>query len=680
MQDEATMSFRLSPQQELVWTSHPEGATDAGQVIVGLGGPVDADRLRGALSTVAERHEILRSTFERRAGMKTPLQVVRDTIEPEWAVVELAGLDPETQRVRAARIIGAERGRRWNYEGGPLVSARLLVLAQRRFTLVLTVAAPCADGGSLATIAAELAAHYAGAPVLEEPLQYADFAEWQNHLAVSDDEEADAGRQFWSEAAVEAATAVPFLRRVAPAATETVDVMLPVRTPGLDMVARAHGTSVTSLVQAAWAVVLWKLSGEDDIVLGSVSGRRLHAELETAVGAFGRPLPLHLRLSGEMTAGDLAVQVGRSEELAERWQDYAPLKQSASGAGFVESERFKSTQLEDLTFSCLAIAPPALFPLALEWDGFDCRLRYAPDAFDSASAERTARQVECVLVSITSAPETSIGELSLLDEEDIQRLTAEVNSTAAAYPRDPIHELVAAAASRSRAAEAVVDEHGALSYDELELRANQVAHRLRRAGVGPDSVVGLCTGRSAEMIVGLLGILKAGGAYLPLNFEHPPARLAHQLRETDAVAVVTQEGLLRHLPEHREVICLDRDRTTLDKEPTTSPDVTVSPENLAYVMYTSGSTGTPKGVGVTHGNLCNYVHAISTRLGANEERLAFGMVTAISTDLGNTAVFPALCTGGTLVLVSPSAAADPAAAGAYLREHPIDVLKITPSH
>jgi amino acid adenylation domain-containing protein len=183
------------------------------------------------------------------------------------------------------------------------------------------------------------------------------------------------------------------------------------------------------------------------------------------------------------------------------------------------------------------------------------------------------------------------------------------------------------------------------------------------------------------MIVGLLAILKAGGAYLPLNFEHPPARLAHQLRESNAVAVVTQEDLLAHLPEYGgEIVCLDRDRATLDAEPASAPAVTVSSENLAYVMYTSGSTGTPKGVAITHRNLANYVRAISARLGADEQRLSFGMVTAISTDLGNTALFPALCTGGTLVLVSPGAATDSAAAAAYLRAHPIDVLKITPSH
>ena len=286
-----------------------------------------------------------------------------------------------------------------------------------------------------------------------------------------------------------------------------------------------------------------------------------------------------------------------------------------------------------------------------------------------------------MLTSIVSAPERRIAELDLVDEDEVRRLTVEVNRTAASFPGQAVHELVAAAAKAAGARDAVVDETGRLTYGELEARANQLAHRLRRAGIGPDSIVGLCTDRSTDMIVGVLGILKAGGAYLPLNFEHPQPRLAHQLRETGASVVVAQEALLHHIPAFDgETIRLDRDRDGLETELTTPPEVAVSPEALAYVIYTSGSTGTPKGVGVTHGNLSNYAHAIIARLGADAEPLSFGMVTALSTDLGNTAVFPALCSGGTLVLVSPAAAADAAAAAAYLLANPIDVLKITPSH
>jgi non-ribosomal peptide synthetase component F len=183
------------------------------------------------------------------------------------------------------------------------------------------------------------------------------------------------------------------------------------------------------------------------------------------------------------------------------------------------------------------------------------------------------------------------------------------------------------------------------------------------------------------MIVGLLGLLKAGGAYVPLHYEHPPARLSHQLVAAGAVALVTQEPLLGQFSQFAgQTVCLDRDLAELQGEVSTAPEVSVSHDDLAYVIYTSGSTGAPKGVAVTHGNLVNYATDIVGRLGADEEPLAFGLVTSTSTDLGNTSVFGALCSGGTLALIDPAAAADPGALASLMQETPVDVLKITPSH
>src|SRR5207302_4994075 len=228
---------------------------------------------------------------------------------------------------------------------------------------------------------------------------------------------------------------------------------------------------------------------------------------------------------------------------------------------------------------------------------------------------------------------------------------------------------------------AVLDAASSITYGELDTRANQLANRLRACGVGPEVAVGLCTDRSIDMVVALLGILKAGGAYVPLHYEHPPARLRHQLLAAGARAVVTQAELLGRLPEFEgEVVCLDRDRGALQREPSNAPESDVSPENLAYVIYTSGSTGTPKGVSVTHRNLVNYAASITRQLDADGERLSFGLATPISTDLGNTSVFGALCSGGTLVLISPAAAADPGSFASVMGASQVDVLKITPSH
>ena len=682
MQDEAAMSFRLSPQQEMLWSMQPGGPAGGAQAVIELTGPVDSERLHAALARVVSRHEILRTTFQRRDGMKTPLQVVHGESTSVWEEEDLGALDGSEQEAMVAAIEATERKRTWNYERGPLVGARLIALAAGQHVLVLTVAPPCADAASLATVAAELATLYGKSQPADDPLQYADFAEWQNELLTSDDEDATAGREFWAETSAASTASLPFLRPVSPSFAETVDIPLTADTrAAIDSAATRYGVAPQSVVHAALHVTIAKLTGEEQTTIGLLPSARLHAELETAVGLFTRPLAVSSRPTAEASFAEVMVGIQRATELAERWQDTSPLDAAPVSIGFVAVEPFPDVTADGVTFTCRRLASAPLFPVELEWNRTGCRLRFEPDALDRISAERTARYVGCVLAAASSSPDSPVGELELLDENDVHRLTVEVNQTEAEVPTSTIAELFATAAAAAPDRPAVVDLSGALTFGELDERANQVAHRLRRAGVAPGSIVGLCTDRSTEMVVGLLGILKAGAAYLPLNFEHPPARLGHQLGEAAAAAVVTQEALLHRLPAFEgEVLCLDRDRAELNAEPGTPPDLAASPNDLAYVIYTSGSTGTPKGVAVTNANLCNYVQAIARRLGADTEPFRFGMVSAISTDLGNSAVFPALCLGGTLVLVDPAVAAEGAAAAAFLRAHPIDVLKITPSH
>jgi amino acid adenylation domain-containing protein len=671
MQDDTAMSFRLSPQQELLWSSHPEGPIGSGLVTIDLGGKLDAGRLRQAFGRLVERHEILRTTFPLRAGMRMPLQVVLESLAPEWVDLDLAAADvPAEQDARLAELVETARSRAWDYDAGPLVAGYLAAVNPERHVFVVAVAPLCADAGALRTMAVELTELYADTLVGDDPLQYADFAEWQQQLLDADDDEAEAGRRFWSDAASGEGFRMPFVGAAAPSATETIEIRLDEKdNMALKTAAERCGVSPEAVVQAAWHVI------------ATVPARRIHTELETAVGAFARALPVRSRLGDNPTFADLAAQIYRAQDLAERWQDYAPAEATAALAtGFVTAESFGAIETGGVSFSCRRIEPPASFPLAVEWDE-SYRLRFDPTAIDRDSAERTARYLRRVVTAAASTPDLSIDDLELLDADDVRRLTIEVNATAEAVPLTAIHELFTAAAKSTPDRPAVVDESGTATYSELLDRSNRLAHRLRGAGVGPGSVIGLCTDRSIDMIVGVLGILKAGAAYLPLNFEHPPARLAHQLQETSAPAIVTQEAFLERLPEFGgEIICLDRDRASIDAEPTSTPEVLAPLDSPVYVIYTSGSTGTPKGVAVTHANVANYVHALGGQLGATEEPLSFGMVTAISTDLGNTAVFPALCTGGTLVLVSPAAASDAAAAAAFLRAHPIDVLKITPSH
>jgi amino acid adenylation domain-containing protein len=686
MQPETATSFRLSPQQERLWSGEAEPAGRSRGVFL-LTGTFEAPRLQEALLRVVERHEILRTTFQRQPGMRLPLQVVHEELAPGWEAHDLSGLAPGEQETKTSQLIVGLETSEWNLQDGPLTRALVLSSGPGRHLLALSVASVCADSASIASIARELFAHYAGEPAAPEPLQYADFAEWQHELLASEEDEAAAGKQFWAQETGATSPAVPFLRRpAAPGVRESIELGLELGTlSAIQESAKRYGVSGTVFVQAAWHVVLGWLGGSEEFVVARVSGERRHAELETAVGAFARPLPVAVAIRTGSTFAEIASRAGHAEAQAGRWQDYA-LAADDLPIAFSSTEPFEPLAAGDLTISLRSLAgDDARALLELEWTQLDGspagRLWFDPAAFDRSQAERVASYVARVLAQAAAHPEIAIDELELLDAGDVRRLTVDVNATAEDSRGIPVHHLFAEASARAPQQIGVVDGADSIAFAELEARANQLAHRLRGAGVGPDVVVGLCTDRSIDMVVGVLGILKAGGAYLPLNFEHPQARLDHQLRETRAPVLVTQETVFSRLPAFDgEVVCLDRDRSSLDAESTDAPDTGLSPENLAYVIYTSGSTGLPKGVAVTHANLANYVGAIAGQLGADQERLAFAMVTAISTDLGNTAVFPALATGGTLVLVPPAVAADGAAMAAFLRSQPIDVLKITPSH
>jgi len=261
-----------------------------------------------------------------------------------------------------------------------------------------------------------------------------------------------------------------------------------------------------------------------------------------------------------------------------------------------------------------------------------------------------------------------------------------INATDAPFPEDRcFHELFEDAAAKFPERTALVFQTQRYTYAELNAHANQLAHRLRALGVGAGSCVALCLHRSAEMIIALLGIMKAGGAYVPILPESPKARLAHQLAETAAPVIVTDESLLSVLPEYAgAIVCLDRDAALLATESKADPTRITKPSDVVYVIYTSGSTGTPKGVAVRHENLVNYSWCLADklRLGAPDAAngYSFATVSTLAADLGNTCIFPALMSGGSLHVISHDAAMDAEAYAAYARANPIDVLKITPSH
>lgn len=283
--------------------------------------------------------------------------------------------------------------------------------------------------------------------------------------------------------------------------------------------------------------------------------------------------------------------------------------------------------------------------------------------------------------AIARDPDQSISTLPMLTDAERQQLLVDWNNTAVAYPEKDLclHQLIQEQARRSPDQVALVFEQQTLTYGELNRRADRLAHHLRGLGIGPDVLVGLFVERSLEMLVGILGILKAGGAYVPIDTVFPPERIAFMLTDANVTLLLTQTSLLASLPMGAaQVVCLDSFDWTGSEGPTQS-NAQVHPENLAYVIYTSGSTGRPKGVCIEHRNIVNYVLGVAERL-QFKPGMNHATVSTIAADLGNTVIFPALATGGSLHIVSQARVEHQGMLSDYFNRENIDVLKIVPSH
>ncbi|MBA3806782.1 MAG: amino acid adenylation domain-containing protein [Solirubrobacterales bacterium] len=686
MSDSTADSFQISPQQEQLWAGEPEGPSARIQAVLMCRGELASVKLADALRAVVGRHESLRTTFAPQAGLRFPLQQINALLEPRIETLELATLAAEQRSQRVADARRSELLAPFDLKHGPLVRAVLVVEGEQALRLILTISALCADHASTALLLGELATHLAGGELIEDPLQYADFSAWQHELSDSEESEARSARTFWRELGPVGSPELPFTGSVSKDAPQELSVPIE-EALAQELAAQAsrYGTTSAALAHAAWHAVLGRFSAQESTTVAFLAGERRHPDLEGSIGAFARAVPVQARVGATRAFAEVLAEVDRARGEALVNQDYAPAETTSLEIAFAEYpahlDQPEGLQLSLKRIICTGPERRLIAMCGSDGERLTLSLVFDPARYPHTTVSGLAEGLARMLKALAGDPGVALGDVQLLSDDERRRILHAFNDTAAELPAERVHELIAHHALTTPERVAVLDGPRSITYGELNARANQLAHRLRGCGVGPGVAVGLCTDRSIEMVVALAGILKAGGAYVPLRYEHPPARLGHQLETTGAKVLVTQEPLLGRLPEPAgEVICLDRDRDALGREPSEAPEVDLAAEDLAYVIFTSGSTGAPKGVSVTHANLTNYAADIVRRLGADREQLSFGLVTSVSTDLGNTSVFGALCSGGTLVLVSPDAATDPGAFASLLEATPLDVLKITPSH
>ena len=695
---EPAQKFRLSPQQKRLWLLHQAGPVYRADCLIEISGGLDAGRLQKALDRVVARHEILRTTFERPPGLRVPVQVIHDEGTALWREVSLAGTaDPPAEVERLRELEGQ---RYFDLEGGPLVRALLIGLTATRHQLLLSLPALCVDAWSFRNLVRELARAYGEGDAPAEPeelVQYAQFTEWKHELL--QDGEAEAGRSHWRGLDFQPALRLRLPcqrpatgdRALSPAAYRwELDAA---RANRFATLSRENGTTLSVLLLAAWQVLLWRLSGESEVVLGCVLDGSRYEELAEVVGPVASTVPVAVRLEPDLRFTDLLGRSGEAVSDAQSWQEYFledEVLPSAAGPGFFPivyefDELEPGAAAAGAAFRILTRSVRAdhyrLKLTGLHGEaGLALELHYDREALTGEDAERLAADLDRVLDSVARSPEIAVDDIEILGERERRQILAEFTGARRDLPADVcLHRLVEAQAERSPEGIAVRSGERLLTYSELDRRANQLARHLKSRGIGPEVLVAVCLERSPALVVSLMAVLKAGGAYLPLDPAYPRERLEHMLRDACPAVLLTEEGLSKLLPETAATpVLVDRDWETIARQDDSCLDSGAAADNLAYVIYTSGSTGVPKGAMITHRGLVNYttwaVEAYDAVAGEGAP-----VHSPLGFDLTVTSLFTPLLVGRTVELLVEEHGVE-ALVEALRRTADYSLVKLTPVH
>ncbi len=680
----------------------PESADYHSALPLRITGELDADALRAAIGDLVARHESLRTTFETRDGRG--VQVVHEELAPDWSAADADGEESARELVRA------EMARPYDLAGGPLVRVLLVRLVADEHVFVLGMHHIVTDGWSMGIVARELGELYAArvqgrAPQLPEPaVQYPDFAVWQRGR-LEDGGLLEEQLEWWRDRLRGIAPLELPTDRPRPAVRSSAGAVhgfeLPRETvAGLTGLARERGATLFMVLTAAVKAVLAGWSGQQDIAVGTSSAARGHRELEQLVGFVVNTVVLRTQVEPELSFAQLLQRVKDTvldafahedipfDKIVEAVQPERDPSRTALVQAMVV---LQNTPADALVLSgARACAYPlerdaSLFDVTFEFEEqHDGRLiglvEYSTDLFDEATVARMTAALRVLLDAALAEPDTPVGALPLLPEEERRRIVTDWNADALdAGDGALVHERLARQAARTPDAVAVIAADATLTHRELDERANRLAHHLISLGAGPGSLIGLGVERGTAMVIGLLGILKAGAAYVPLDPAFPADRIAYMLEQSGARLAVTQSAVRDRMPAGVRLVDLDAERDRIARLPSRAPRTTVSAQDLAYVIYTSGSTGNPKGVAVEHRNVRHICAAWDERYGLAELELRFLSVSSLSVDLFFADLIRSLPFGGALVIASKDVTTEPAALLDLIAETGATGLEIVPS-
>ena len=698
--------YPLSPIQQgiLFHTLYsPKSGEYIMQMVCTLQGNLDAAAFERAWQRVVDRHEVLRTAFVWE-GFDEPLQVVRGKVGLRWEQRDWRENSATQQEEMLQLFLKADRKKGFELTEAPLMRCTLIRTAFDAYIIVWSFHHLLLDGWCFPLIIKEVALCYEaicrGEELdLELPRPFRDYIAWLQKRDLTKAE------TFWRHRLKGYIAPVPLPPEVFPESITKEgghqrDLELSATaTKALQTLARQQQLTLYTLLQSAWALLLSRYSGSNDVVFGvTVSGRPTELTgVESMIGLFINTLPARVTITPDAPLLSWLKNLQR-EQLETQQYEYSPLNrvqkwsdlpgnvplfesilvfenyvaedlggQSIGGVSIVDSYAVERTNYP-LT---VTIRPGAKLAL---------RILYDEKRFSAATIDRILMHLRNLLESFAEKPDQLLSSINMLSAAEREQQLREWNNTHASFTKDLDYaRLFEQQVARTPDNIAVVDEHEQLTYQELNRRANQLAHLLGQCGVGPESLVGICLERSAGMVVALLAVLKAGGAYVPLDPQYPSERLSFMLEDSGLRIIVTQQHLVDSIPQNDAfIICIDSDLGAIASRSTTNPAVGIEPENLAYVIYTSGSTGKPKGVQISQRALSNFLHSMRTQPGIAGSDVLIS-VTTLSFDIAGLEIYLPLMTGACLVMASHETARDARLLAKLMDERNATMMQATPT-
>ncbi|WP_346396406.1 amino acid adenylation domain-containing protein [Pseudomonas syringae] len=654
---------------------------------------LDVPRFRAAWQATLDAHEVLRSAFI--SHLQPALQVVlRDVRMP---FVELDARGQSSGWID--QWADADRQQGFDLAHGPLLRLAVLRTGEQSHQLIYTSHHILMDGWSSSRLLGEVLQRYSGQTLPRQVSRYRDYIEWLQR------QDAGLSERFWTGQLARLDEPTRLVQAFkAPENGEGHGDYLHLidaeNTRQLSEFAREQRVTLNTLVQSAWLLVLQRYTGQSSVTFGAtVAGRPADLPgVEEQLGLFINTLPVIASPRAEQRVAEWVQQV-QAQNSALREHEHTPLyeiQRWARSAGealfdtilvfenYPVSEALQQAAPPGLVFGGLHTQEQTHYPLTLVvnlGETLSLCFSYAREAFSEQHMAQLSAHFQQVLQALTHDAQAALGELALLSDREQQHVLREWNATAADFPsEDCLHSLIEAQVRATPEAPVLIFAAEQMSYAQLNARANQLAHRLRDSGVGPDVLVGICVERSLELVIGLLAIIKAGGAYVPLDPDYPEDRLVYMMQDSGIGLLLTQTALLERLPIPPQVqsLCLDQHGDWLEGYSTANPVNFSHPLNLAYVIYTSGSTGKPKGAGNSHRALVNRLHWMQKAYALDGSDTVL-QKTPFSFDVSVWEFFWPLMTGARLAVALPGEHRDPERLVQTIREHQVTTLHFVPS-